>query len=201
VFETACQQALIWQTRFAATPLSIHINISARHFLQSDLVDYCRNVLQETQLSKKTLVLEVTESAMMPDPDTAVEVMRQLKSLDIQLAMDDFGTGYSSLSHLHRFPLDCLKIDESFIARMLEDDEIIHTIITLGKKLGLQVIAEGVETSQQLDKLLQLGCEYAQGYTFSIPINASEATDLLMANQVPPPTSDTIFGEYSLLTD
>ena len=202
VFETACQQARIWQTRFAANPLSININLSARHFLQSDLVKYCRTVLKETQLSESSLVLEVTESAMMPDPETAIEVMRQLKSLGIRLAMDDFGTGYSSLSYLHRFPLDCLKIDRSFISRMMEDDEIVRTIITLGRNLGLQVIAEGVETTRQVAKLRQLGCEYAQGFVFSIPINASEATDLLMAKQFHPlPSPDAPLGKYPTLTD
>ncbi|MBN2241104.1 MAG: EAL domain-containing protein [Acidobacteria bacterium] len=202
VFETACQQARIWQTRFGATQLSININISARHFLQSNLVEYCRNVLHETQLSESSLVLEVTESAMMPDPDTAIEVMRRLKSFGIKLAMDDFGTGYSSLSYLHRFPLDCLKIDKSFISRMMEDDEIVRTIITLGRNLGLQVIAEGVETESQIERLMQLGCSYAQGYIFSIPVHASEATDLLMAEQFHPPTlADAAFGEYSLMTE
>ena len=203
VFETACQQARIWQTRFAGTdPLSININLSVRHFLQLDLVEHCRTVLNETQLSHSSLTLEVTESAMMPEPETAIKVMRQLKSLGVKLALDDFGTGYSSLSHLHRFPLDSLKIDRSFIARMMEDDEIVHTIITLGRNMGLNVIAEGVETVEQADKLRKLGCEYAQGYFFSIPLNASAATDLLMAKQfIPPQIPDAPFDTYSLILD
>jgi len=201
-FETACQQARIWQTRFAANQLSVHINISARHFLQSDLVEYCKTVLHNTQLSESSLVLEVTESAMMPDPEAAIEVINQLKSLGIHLALDDFGTGYSSLSYLHRFPLDCLKIDQSFISRMMEDDEIVRTIITLGRNLGLRVIAEGVETRMQVEKLRQLGCQYAQGYIFSIPVNASEATDLLMAKQFGPlPPPDASISEFPMLTD
>ena len=95
------------------------------------------------------------------------------------ISLDDFGTGYSSLSYLHRFPLDSLKIDRSFIARIMEDDEIVRTIITLGRNLGLRVIAEGVETAEQVAKLRELGCEFAQGFYFSVPINAREATDLL----------------------
>jgi EAL domain-containing protein (putative c-di-GMP-specific phosphodiesterase class I) len=180
VLETACQQMRIWQARFKNDPpLLISINLSARHFLQSDLVQQCRAVLYETQLSHSSLNLEVTESAMMPDPETAIELMNQLKALGIKIALDDFGTGYSSLSYLHRFPLDSLKIDRSFVSRIMEDDEIVRTIITLGRNLGLRVIAEGVETADQVTKLRGLGCEFAQGFYFSVPINSQEATDLL----------------------
>lgn len=202
VFETACRQARIWQTRFTGNQISIHINLSARHFLQSDIVEYCRTVLSDTQLSDSSLVLEVMESAIMPDPETAIDIISPLKSLGIKIALDDFGTGYSSLSHLHRFSLDYLKIDHSFVSRMMENDEIVRTIITLGRNLGVNVIAEGVETTQQVEKLRQLGCECAQGYIFSIPINASEATDLLMAKQLSPlPPSDATIGKYFMLTD
>jgi EAL domain-containing protein (putative c-di-GMP-specific phosphodiesterase class I) len=170
----------IWQARYRNDPpLLISVNLSARHFLQSDLVQQCRAVLFETQLSHSSLSLEVTESAMMPDPETAIELMYQLKDLGIKIALDDFGTGYSSLSYLHRFPLDSLKIDRSFVSRIMEDDEIVRTIITLGRNLGLRVIAEGVETAEQVKKLRELGCEFAQGFYFSVPVNAQEATDLL----------------------
>jgi diguanylate cyclase (GGDEF)-like protein/PAS domain S-box-containing protein len=182
ILRTACQQARIWQARFEDDPaLVISVNLSARHFLQPDLVQQCREVLDETKLSHSSLNLEVTESAMMPAPESAIDLMGQLKSLGIKLALDDFGTGYSSLSYLHRFPLDSLKIDRSFVSHMMEDDEIVRAIITLGRNLGLKVIAEGVETIEQLNKLKYLGCEYAQGYYFSVPVNAQEATDLLAA--------------------
>jgi len=172
----------IWQSRFVDTPpLVISVNLSARAFLQSDLVQQCRAVLYETHLSRGSLNLEVTESAMMPDPEAAIDLMRQLKDLEIKIAVDDFGTGYSSLSYLHRFPLDSLKIDRSFIARIMEDDEIVRIILTLGRNLGLKVIAEGVETIEQVTKLQELGCEYAQGYYFSVPVTAQNATDLLSA--------------------
>jgi diguanylate cyclase (GGDEF)-like protein/PAS domain S-box-containing protein len=182
VLETAAQQMRIWQSRFPKDPpLLISVNLSARHFLQPELLEQCRAMLEKTQLSHSSLNLEVTESAMMPDPESAIEVMGQLKSLGIKIAMDDFGTGYSSLSYLHRFPLDSLKIDRSFVSRMMEDDEIVRTIITLGRNLGLTVIAEGVETADQAARLRELGCEFAQGYLFSVPVNAQQVTDLLTA--------------------
>jgi predicted signal transduction protein with EAL and GGDEF domain len=190
VLETACQQMGIWQARFMDDPpLLISVNLSARRFLQSDLLQQCRAVLYETQLSHNSLNLEVTESAMMSNPEAAIDLMHQLKSLGIKIALDDFGTGYSSLSYLHRFPLDTLKIDRSFVSRMMEDDAMIHTILTLGRDLGLKVVAEGVETIEQVTKLQELGCEFAQGYYFSVPINAQEATDLLAAEQHWPASS------------
>ncbi len=182
VLQNACQQMRFWQTRFLDNPpLMISINLSARHFLQSDLVQQCRAVLYETQLSHSSLNIEVTESAMMQNPESAIELMNQLKTIGVQIALDDFGTGYSSLSFLHRFPLDSLKIDRAFITRIAEEDEIVRTILTLGRNMGLKVVAEGVETAEQADKLLELGCQYAQGFYFCVPVNAQEATDLLAA--------------------
>jgi len=204
VLETACQQARIWQTRFASTnPLSISINISKRHFLQSDLVQHCRMVLDETQLSHSSLVLEVTEGMMMPDPEAAIRRMVQLKDLGIRIALDDFGTGYSSLRYLHMFPLDSLKIDRSFVDRMMEtNDEIVRTIITLGINLGLEVIAEGVETVEQAEKLRQLGCRCAQGYFYSVPVRAAAATDLLMEKHFIPTAEPGIpLDGYSMVSD
>jgi diguanylate cyclase (GGDEF)-like protein/PAS domain S-box-containing protein len=178
--ESACQQMSIWQTRFLNNlPLMISANLSPRYFLQPDIAQQCASVLFETQLPNTSLNIEITESAMIADPESAIQLMRQLKSLGIKIALDDFGTGYSSLNYLHRFPLDSVKIDCSFIARIMEDDEMIRTILTLGRNLGLQVIAEGVETAEQAARLRELGCEFAQGFYFSVPINAQKATDLL----------------------
>jgi diguanylate cyclase (GGDEF)-like protein/PAS domain S-box-containing protein len=194
VLETAAQQMRIWQTRFPGDPpLLLSVNLSPRHFLQPELLEHCHKMLQETQLSHSSLSLEVTESATMTDPESAIAVMGQLKSLGIKLSLDDFGTGYSSLSYLHRFPLDSLKIDQSFISRMIEDDEIIRTILTLGRNLGLKVIAEGVETAEQAARLRELGCEFAQGYLFSVPVNSQQATDLLAAqHHDASPTTETM---------
>jgi diguanylate cyclase (GGDEF)-like protein/PAS domain S-box-containing protein len=203
VLETACQQMRIWQSRFPEDPpLTINVNLSARHLLQSDLLQQCRTILFETQLSHSSLCLEVTESAMMPNPEAAIELMMQLKDLGIKIAMDDFGTGYSSLSYLHRFPLDSLKIDRSFVSRIMEDDEIVRTILTLGHNLGLKVVAEGVETIEQVAKLQGLGCEYAQGYYFSMPINTQETTDLLAAEKHTPLCTQTgTSGRLQLATN
>lgn len=184
ILETACQQMCFWQGRFPEdSPLLLSVNLSPRHFMQSDLVQRCSAILYETQLSPGSLILEVTESAMIPDPEAAINVMRQLKSLGVQIALDDFGTGYSSLSYLHRFPLDTLKIDRAFISRTMEDHEIIRTILTLGRNLGIKVVAEGVETAEQVKKLQDLGCEFAQGYFFSDPVTAQEATDIIAAKR------------------
>jgi diguanylate cyclase (GGDEF)-like protein/PAS domain S-box-containing protein len=184
VLETACQQMRIWQSRFSEDPaLLISINLSARQLLQSELVQQCRVILGETKLLQSSLNLEFTESVIMPDPESTIRLMYQLKSLGIKIALDDFGTGYSSLGSLNRFPIDSLKIDGSFVSRMMKDDEVVRTLVTVGRNLGLRVIAEGVETAEQAEKLRELGCELAQGYYFSIPVSAQEATDMLAANR------------------
>ena len=156
--------------------------------------------MEEMQLSNSCLCIEVTESAMIRDPESAIEVMGRLKSLGIKIALDDFGTGYSSLGYLHRFPLDSLKIDRSFVSRMTEDDEIVRTIITLGKNLGLNVIAEGVETAEQAGRLRELGCKLAQGYYFSIPVDAQQASDLLMAQHHATLAGTTFFPALNWVT-
>ena len=184
VLETACQQMRIWQSRFSDDPaLLISVNLSARQLLQTDFAQQCRAVLDRTRLLNSSLNLEFTESVMMPDPESAIRLMCQLKSLGVKIALDDFGTGYSSLGSLSRFPIDSLKIDGSFVSRVTKDDEVVRTLITLGRNLGLKVVAEGVETAEQAAKLRELGCELAQGYYFSVPVTAQEATDMLAANR------------------
>jgi EAL domain-containing protein (putative c-di-GMP-specific phosphodiesterase class I) len=184
VLKTACQQMRIWQSRFPEDPaLLICVNLSARQLLQPDLAQQCRAILDETKLRQSTLSLEFTEGLIMPDPESTIRLMYQLKSLGIRIALDDFGTGYSSLGSLNRFPIDSLKIDCSFVSRMMKDDEVVRTLVTVGRNLGLKVLAEGVETAEQAEKLRELGCELAQGYHFSVPVSAQEATDLLAANR------------------
>ncbi len=184
VLETACQQMRFWQSRFPDDPaLLISINLSPRQLLQSDLVQQCRAILEETGLPRGSLNLEFTERILMADPESAIKLMCQLKSLGIKIALDDFGTGYSSLGRLNRFPIDSLKIDCSFVSRLMQDDEIVRTLLTLGRNLGLRVIAEGIETAEQAARLRELGCELAQGYYFSVPASAREATDMLAANR------------------
>jgi len=149
--------------------------LSAKQFVQRNLVEEIRALLESLQLPPAALKLEITESTVMGDPAAAVKMLEEIKSLGISLAIDDFGTGYSSLSYLHRFPLDTLKIDRSFISGMdygNEGMEIARTILPMASNLRLDVIAEGVETIEQLLSLKKLRCKYGQGYFFSKPLSA-----------------------------
>jgi len=183
----ACQQISEWRAgSIAHRHLSISVNLSAKQFLQPKLVEDIRNLLQELALPPEALKLEITESTVMADPSAAIEMLQQIKSLGIRLAIDDFGTGYSSLSYLHRFPLDTLKIDRSFISGMGDDGEgmeIARTILPMANNLRLDVVAEGVETLQQVALLKKLQCKYGQGYYFSKPLSA-EGTAALLAGDL-----------------
>jgi EAL domain-containing protein (putative c-di-GMP-specific phosphodiesterase class I) len=162
----------------------ISVNLSAKQFLQRNLVEDIKDLLLELRLPPEALKLEITESTVMGDPAAAVEMLQQIKALGIRLAIDDFGTGYSSLSYLHRFPLDTLKIDRSFIRDMRDDGdgmEIARTILPMANNLRLDVVAEGVETIEQVALLKKLQCKYAQGYYFSRPLSAEGTTALLAA--------------------
>src|ERR1700758_4388049 len=180
----ACRQISEWRAAADAhSQLTISVNLSAKQFLQPNLVADIKKLLRELDLPPEALKLEITESTVMADPSAAVEMLQQIKSLGIRLAIDDFGTGYSSLSYLHRFPLDTLKIDRSFISGMGEDGEgmeIARTILPMANNLRLDVVAEGVETLQQVAMLKKLHCKYAQGYYFSRPLSA-EGTAALLA--------------------
>ncbi|MFM7471086.1 MAG: EAL domain-containing protein, partial [Nodosilinea sp.] len=178
IFRTACQQLQQWHEAFPEhSQLAMSINLSNRQFGQSDLISQVEKTLQETRVKGECIRLEITESMVMGDVDRAIDLMLKLKSLDLKLSIDDFGTGYSSLSYLHRFPMDTLKIDKSFVMR--EDWAIIQTILTLGKTLGMEVVAEGVESAQQVTILSQGGCDYGQGYFFAKPLTKAAAEQLL----------------------
>lgn len=176
VLRAACHQMSQWQKQFPFhPPLSISVNISAKQFSEPDLSHHIIQVLQETELDASSLKLELTESILMENAESTVAILQQIKAMKVQLYMDDFGTGYSSLSYLHRFPIERLKIDRSFINLMELEGEtpaIIQTIITLAHNLGMNVTAEGIEKVEQLQKLKKLGCEYGQGYFFSKPVDA-----------------------------
>jgi diguanylate cyclase (GGDEF)-like protein/PAS domain S-box-containing protein len=184
--QKACRQISAWNAcRDGGLPLTMSVNISVKQFVQPNLAAEIAKLLRETELPPDTLKLEITESTVMADPSAAVEMLLQIKSLGVQLSIDDFGTGYSSLSYLHRLPLDTLKIDRSFTKSIgLEGDsmEIVRTILPMANSLRLNVIAEGVETAEQLAILRKLRCEYAQGYYFSKPVSADEAEALLGKN-------------------
>jgi len=181
----ACRQMSEWRAGYNAySQLTMSVNLSPKQFLQANLVEDIGSLMRELKLPPQALKLELTESTVMGDPSAAVEMLQQIKSLGISLAIDDFGTGYSSLSYLHRFPLDTLKIDRSFISSIGngEDTEIARTILPMALNLHLDVVAEGVETIEQLVLLKKLQCKYGQGYYFSKPLSAEEA-GLLLAEQ------------------
>lgn len=169
----ACRQNKEWQ-RQGLPPVPVSVNLSLRQFYQTDLVEKIELILKETKLDPKYLELEITETIAM-QPDIAIQVLNELKSLGVLIAMDDFGTGYSSLNYLRRFPIDHLKIDKSFVQGIQQDEEdrsIIETIITLGHNLSMPVIAEGVETEEQANLLKYYKCDMFQGYLFSRPLPA-----------------------------
>lgn len=171
----ACRQAKEWQTSYRRDlALIVSVNLSGKHLQQATLVDEVRDVLETTGLDPAHLVLEITETVAMAGAETTIEILTRLKSLGVQLAIDDFGTGFSSLAYLKRFPVDLLKIDKSFVngvALRGHDTAIVEAIIALGHALGLQVIAEGVETPDQLEELRALGSELGQGYFFGRPLS------------------------------
>ena len=171
----ACQQLHEWHELFPSDPpLTIAVNITPKQFAQPDLAAQIGQILQQTGINPSCLDLEITETIAMADVGHSSVVLAQLKALGARLSIDDFGTGYSSLSRLQRFPVDTLKIDRAFISRMdsdLETYEIVRIIVMLAHSLGLKVVAEGVETQQQVEMLKQIGCELAQGYLYSKPVN------------------------------
>jgi diguanylate cyclase (GGDEF)-like protein/PAS domain S-box-containing protein len=177
VLRTACAQNQAWQLA-GLPPMRIAVNLSAHQFQQQNLVRTVAQVLQETGLDPRYLEIEITESTAMQDVNLTISVLQKLQAMGIKIAMDDFGTGYSSLSSLKRFPLHTLKIDQSFVQELTtssNDAAIITAIIALGHKLNLQIIAEGVETSKQLEFLRSVKCEGIQGYLFSRPLSAEAA--------------------------
>lgn len=176
VIREACLQMYNWIAKYPLfSKLSISVNISSKQFTQHDFVEQIRLVLEEIGLNAPNLNLEITEGSVMQDPVSVANKLRQLKEIGVDLMMDDFGTGYSSLNYLRTFPIDILKIDRSFINQMKNEAglEIVKTIVNLAHNLKMQVVAEGVENSNQSKCLKELGCEYAQGYLFSKPLDGN----------------------------
>ena len=180
VLQEAVAQLKSWQQEFPINPpLTISVNLSSLQLSQPDLVEQVKQILQENPVIFRTLRLEITESTIMENQETAAATLRELKDLGIELYIDDFGTGYSSLSRLHELPIDVMKIDRSFVSQKKWD--IIWAIMILASSLGLEVIAEGIETEAEIASLKNLGCNLGQGYFYSRPVDNLAATVLIAA--------------------
>jgi EAL domain-containing protein (putative c-di-GMP-specific phosphodiesterase class I) len=171
------------------------VNLSARQFSREGLADHVETLLLQRGISSRQLGLEMTESSLIPNVNTALQVLGSLRRLGVSLLMDDFGTGYSSLNHLHSFPFDVLKIDRSFVGRITQSEQslqIVRTIIELARVLGMDVVAEGIETAEQYRVLLKLGCRFGQGFLFARPMTAEAVSELLKLPDriLPEPTGE-----------
>lgn len=208
VLREACRQTSEWKHTYAAAhDLIISINLSSRQLELPDLIPQIEAILAETKLSPRCVKLEITESVVMDNAEEACKTIASLRTMGIRVSIDDFGTGYSSLSYLHKFPIDTLKIDRSFVNRIGngESSEIVQTIINLASNLGMDVVAEGVETMEQLDFLKGIKCDYGQGYFYSRPVDNLLATEMVENLKVYdvhkslPPTFDlTAFKQLGL---
>lgn len=184
VLREACRQICSWQQQeLISSNLTLSVNLSGRQLTQPNLIEQVTRILRETEFHPQCLKLEITESVVMENAELAARMLAQLRALGLQLSIDDFGTGYSSLSYLHRFPVNILKVDRSFVSRINSGDEnleIVRTIVSLAHNLDMEVVAEGIETSAQLEQLKMLGCEYGQGYLFSKPLAAAATETMLV---------------------
>lgn len=185
VLREACQTMQSWVEKFPELKLHISVNLSVKQFRQPNLIEAIDQILAETKLNSEYLKLEITETAIMDNAESANRLLKQLRARKIKLSLDDFGTGYSSLSYLHRFHLDTLKIDRSFIGNISDDREsleIVEAIVTLAHQLKMDVVAEGVETLMHFNQLRTLGIEFGQGYFFAKPLDA-ESAEAFIRNQ------------------
>ena len=186
ILRSACQQIRFWQDRFdLSSDFTVSVNISGKQFEQEDFIEQLDQIIIDTGIEVKHLKLEITETLLMNHSEIADDIFRQLKARQIQIAIDDFGTGYSSLSYLDRFPVDTLKIDRSFVNRLDEQNQastIVKATLDLAHNLGFNVVAEGVETQQQVEQLQAWGCEFAQGYFYAKPLDKDSAGEFLQDN-------------------
>ena len=185
ILETACAQLTVWQAAQPAAerPLTVSANVSPRQLAEPSFPNQIGTIIDRSGIRPGSLWLELTETALMHDTESAESALRALRGLGVHLAVDDFGTGYSSLTHLKRFPIEALKIDQSFIrglTRDAEDAAIVTAVVSLAHALGLSSTAEGMETPEQLAELRTLGCEYAQGNLFAAPMPAALVGDVTL---------------------
>jgi EAL domain-containing protein (putative c-di-GMP-specific phosphodiesterase class I) len=182
VLEEACRKVSVWNRSIPdCGSLTISVNLSSKQLLPT-LVKKLDQVIRATGIAPNNLILEITESMIMENAESIGPIMEQIKDMDIKMHIDDFGTGYSSLRYLHDFPVDALKIDRSFIDGITdskEKSEIVNAITTLAHSMNMEVVAEGVETEEQLNQVTSLHCEYLQGFLFSKPLESKKAEELL----------------------
>ena len=185
VLKKACLEAARWRLRYTTDPpLYVSVNISSRHFSHTEFIDHVKDALEESAIDPQCVTIELTESLAMNDVAATFQTMSQLRTLGVKLSIDDFGTGYSSLSYLRRFPVDTLKIDQSFVKTMdAENYAIVKTIVGLARNLDLKVIAEGVETPDQRRLLALAGCGSAQGHLFAEPMPVQNVGAFIESNR------------------
>jgi EAL domain-containing protein (putative c-di-GMP-specific phosphodiesterase class I) len=195
VLQAACRQVKLWHDKYQRNPpLSIAVNMSSLQIRQPDLVKRVLEILAETGLPARSLELEITEGTLLQNNEHTLQVLLDLKKAGIALHMDDFGTGYSSLSYLSHFPIDVVKIDRSFICSLDLDrkhGELVEAILTMAQAMGLEVVAEGIESESQRKRLRELSCEYGQGFLFARPMDPADAEEMLRSNR-PLASSPTI---------
>ncbi|HYE99007.1 MAG TPA: EAL domain-containing protein, partial [Planctomycetota bacterium] len=182
IMRKAAQQLKAWQDKYEMPDLTVSVNLSGRQFRHTDLAEQVERSLKDSGLDGRSLAVEITENVLIQETETATQMLGNIRKLGVRTYLDDFGTGYSSLSYLHRFPIDTVKIDRSFVSRMgpkKEDHEIVRAIVQLAQNLGIGVVAEGVESPSHLSLLRALKCGYGQGWFFSKPIPAEEAEKFL----------------------
>jgi diguanylate cyclase (GGDEF)-like protein len=190
VLHTACRQTRVWQLETGDDSLHVNVNLSPRQIVDDTVVDQVRDALATSGLAPHNLVLEITEGILVQDPELAVRRLEQMKALGVRFALDDFGTGYSALGYLRRYPIDVLKIDQSFVSSLHEgrqDTALVRAVIRLGGALGLQVVAEGIERSEHVQILKEMHCDIGQGYYFAKPMPAQEMRRWLEASRSPIP--------------
>ncbi len=183
VLSTACERGRRWEDTFGLAAPRVHVNLSARQLTTSNLPVLVQGVLDGSGLTPSKLCLEITESVLMDDASAVIDTLWELKAIGVTLAIDDFGTGYSSLSYLRRFPVDVLKVDQSFVSGLgpdPEDSTIVAAIVNLANTLELEAIAEGLENHDQLERLRGLGCHLAQGFYFAEPDEGDRVSEMIL---------------------